>query len=91
MQLIQLSRPGTTIDLPKARRASGIWAMPVAGPIVDRAPTRTEPTRLPTMIASSPVTNPTCRKSAAASVPMKNAAGTKFGVNQTVNTRLTDP
>ena len=28
---------------------------------------------------------------AAASVPRKNAAGTRFGVNQTVKTRVTDP
>ena len=91
MQLSQFSRPGSTIDFPYARRASGIWAIPVLGPIVASRPTRIDPSRFPTTIAASPVTNPTFRKSAAASVPMKNAAGTRLGVNHTVKTRLTEP
>ena len=40
------------------------------------------------MIASSDVTKPSFRKSSVTSVPMKNAAGTRFGVNQTVKIRL---
>ena len=43
------------------------------------------------MIARSPVTNPSLRKSRVTRVPMKNAAGTRFGVNQTVKMRPTDP
>ena len=43
------------------------------------------------MIASSEVTNPSFRKSSVTSVPMKNAAGTRFGVNQTVKIRPTEP
>ena len=89
--LNQLSRPGSTIDLPNGRRATGSCAMPVFGPIVERSPTDAEPTTLPTMIARSEVTNPSFRKSSVTRVPMKNAAGTRLGVNQTVNTRLTDP
>ncbi len=91
MQLSQLRTPGTTMLLPKGNRESGIWAIPVAGPMVDSAPTRTAPTTVPRMIATTPVTKPTWRKSAAARVPMKNAAGTRFGVNQTVKMRETDP
>ena len=91
MQLIQFRSPGRTIVLPNGRRATGSWAMPVFGPIVARRPTSAAPTRLPTMIPARPVTNPTCRKSAAASRPIANAAGTRFGVNQTVKTRLTEP
>ncbi len=89
--LNQFSRPGSTIDLPNGRRATGSWAIPVFGPIVDRMPTAAEPTMLPTTIARSEVTNPSFRKSSVTSVPMKNAAGTRFGVNQTVNTRPTEP
>ena len=65
--------------------------MPVLGPIVPSRPTRIDPTTLPTMIASTPVMKPTWRKPAAASVPMKNAAGTRFGVNHTLKMRPTDP
>ena len=43
------------------------------------------------MIARIEVQNPSCRKLSVTSVPMKNAAGTRFGVNQTVKTRLTEP
>ena len=91
MQLSQFSRPGTTIDLPYASRASGIWAMPVFGPIVARSPTSTDPTTFPTTIAASAVQKPSPMNEAAASVPRKNAAGTRFGVNHTVKTRATDP
>src|SRR5215217_8207803 len=91
MQLSQFSSPGTTMLLPYASRASGIWAMPVRGPIVARSPTRIEPTTLPTTIAANAVQKPSPMNAAAASVPRKNAAGTRFGVNHTVNTRLTDP
>ena len=89
--LTQLSRPGTTIDLPNGSRAAGSCARPSFGPIVLSSATKHEPTRLPTTIARIEVTNPSFRKSSVTSVPMKNAAGTRFGVNQTVKTRLTDP
>ena len=89
--LSQLSRPGRTIDLPNGNRAAGIWASPRRGPIVLSSATKYEPTTLPTMIARSEVMNPSFRKSAVTSVPMKNAAGTRFGVNQTVKTRLSEP
>ena len=91
MQLSQFRRPGMTMLLPYAARASGIWAIPVWGPMVPRIPTRMEPTRLPTRMARTPVTKPISRKSNAASVPMKKAAGTRFGVNQTVKIRPSDP
>ena len=35
--------------------------------------------------------NPSFRKPRVTSVPMKNAAGTRFGVNHTVKTRPTEP
>ena len=89
--LSQLRRPGTTIDLPNGSRAAGIWARPSFGPIVLSSATKNDPRRLPTMIASSAVTNPSLRKSSVTSVPMKNAAGTRFGVNQTVKIRPTEP
>ena len=89
--LSQFRRPGTTIDLPNGSRAAGSCASPSFGPIVLRRATKNEPTRLPTTIASSDVTNPSLRKSSVTSVPMKNAAGTRFGVNQTVKIRVTDP
>ena len=89
--LSQFNRPGRTIDLPKGSRAAGIWASPSRGPIVLSRATKNEPRRLPTTIARSAVTNPSLRKSSVTSVPMKNAAGTRFGVNQTVKIRLTEP
>ena len=89
--LSQLRIPGSTIDLPNGSREAGIWAMPNWGPIADRYPTRPAPITLPTMIAASPVHQPRPMKSAAARVPTKNAAGTRFGENHTVNSRLTDP
>src|SRR5512143_133651 len=91
MVLNQFRRPGTTIDLPNGSRAAGIWARPSFGPIVLSRATKYEPMRLPTTIAASEVTKPSFRKSAVTSVPMKNAAGTRFGVNQTVNVRPTEP
>src|SRR4029077_18626704 len=87
--LSQLMTPGTTMLLPNGRRAAGIWAIPDRGPIADRTPTRAAPIRLPTMIASTPDHHP--RPTIDASVPTKNAAGTRFGVNQTVNRRPTEP
>ncbi len=65
--------------------------MPVLGPIVASNPTRIEPTTLPTTIAANDVQKPSPMNDAAASVPRKNAAGTRFGVNQTVKTRVSDP
>ena len=53
--LSQSMTAGTTIALPKGRRAAGIWAMPVRGPIALRTPTRAAPMRLPTTIAQQPV------------------------------------
>ena len=89
--LSQFNKPGTTIDLPNGSRAAGIWARPSFGPIVLRRATKNDPTTLPTMIASRPVTNPSFRKSSVTSVPMKNAAGTRLGENQTVKILPTEP
>ena len=47
--------------------------------------------RLPTTIASSPSTKPRPMNEAGARTPMANAAGTRFGVNHTVNSRQTAP
>ena len=59
--------------------------------MVDRIPTIAEPSTVPTTIASSEIAKPSLRKSSVTSVPMKNAAGTRFGVNQTVNSRVGEP
>ena len=91
MQLSQLSRPGRMIDFPNGSRAAAICASPSFGPMVLSSPTKYEPTRLPTMTARIDVTRPSFRKSSVTSVPMKNAAGTRLGVNQTVNTRPSEP
>lgn len=75
MHASQLMPPGRTMLLPKGRRARGSCAMPVFGPIVASKPTTEDPIRLPRMMASSPVVKPSCKKSAAASVPTKKAGG----------------
>jgi hypothetical protein len=89
--LSQLRTPGTTIVLPNGKRAAGSWARPSFGPIVLRRATNADPSTLPTITAMSDVTKPSLRKSSVTRVPMKNAAGTRFGVNQTVKIRLTEP
>ena len=75
--------------LPNGSRAAGIWAIPVRGPIAETIETSPAPITLPTMIARTPSHQPS--PTIDASVPTKNAAGTRFGVNQTVKSRLTDP
>ena len=89
--LPQLMTAGTTIDLPNGNRLAGICAMPVCGPMADRRPTSPAPITFPTTIAASPAHQPRPMKSAAARVPTKKAAGTRFGVNQTVKIRFTAP
>ena len=89
--LSQLMTAGTTIDLPNGSLDAGIWAMPVLGPIAAMIPTSPAPMTLPMTMAARPAHQPRPMKSAAARVPTKNAAGTRLGVNQTVNTRLREP
>jgi hypothetical protein len=64
--------------------------MPVRGPMIARAPTRAAETTLPSTIAARPAQNPR-PANATAKVPIANAAGTRLGVNHTVNTRYTAP
>ena len=87
--LIQLRRPGSDDRLAERQAAP-----PASGPCRSSGPSSPGARRSPNRARcrrrspADEVAKPSLRKSSVTSVPMKNAAGTRFGVNQTVKSRV---